>query len=921
MRLPGITVGVRLLFVLCAMAAFSTVLALVVQERSLASDLKETARVRLDRSASFASHLVDSHLRSVTARYRAISGTPELRANLEVEHSPTLDYYAQNLSSRERASFVLFVDSHQRVAGFGGDHELADLTGPYLERAISNNCDPRYDAMGAGTSRMLWQLGMPGFANCGRNGSGSGSGEAALWAHEDAYFVFSVVPIRHGNELLGKLIALEPVPDELLTTWSRLIGAPLSIVRSASSPLPDFHRTVRRIGAHELRIVGSMETELAAFRNARTNLLTAGLVALAFAFGASLVLARALVRPIRAIQSATERIAEGDFESRLEIDRQDEFGEVAATFNAMLDRLESSRERVSSAQRLARVGNWGLEIDSGELHYSAEFLRIFDLDPNVEEIVLKTLSERVHPDDRARFEQAIVECAKDGKPFTLDHRAITGNGAERILHTQAERVCEAERPVRLEGTVQDVTERKRVEEQVRYLAYHDSLTGLGNRLFFKERLALALRQANLDGNGVVLMFLDIDNFKVINDTLGHSAGDDLLRQVADCLVSRLGSRNSVTGLCEITVCRIGGDEFTILMTRAGDRERTERVAERVLDTLGRPFRVKDQEVIVGASIGITTWPRDGRDVETLLRNSDTAMYHAKKKGRNNYQFYTEAMQESAFKRMKLENKLRGALDRGEFEVFYQPKVELATGRITGLEALVRWQDPLVGFVLPGEFIPLAEEIGSIRGIGEWVLRTAARQTAQWNAEGLAPVCISVNLSPQQIEDPGFLYMVREILDETGLDPQRLDFEITENTLMEDEEAVINVLTELKSMGVKLSLDDFGTGYSSLSYLRVLPIDTLKIDRSFVSRITADEDDAALVGAIVSMAKVLRLRVVVEGVETEEQRDCLEELGCDEIQGFLFSAALPAPAMAAFLAEHYNTVKANSRRHERRRKKR
>jgi len=917
--LPRITVGVRLLFVLCAMAAFSTVLALVVQERSLVSDLKETARARLDRSASFASHLVENHLRTVTARYRAISGTPELRANLEVAHAPTLAYYAQNLSTRERASFILFVDSQQRVAGFSGDRELAGLTESYLERAISNNCDPRYDAVGPQTSRMLQRLGTPGFANCSR--SGRGTGEAALWAHEDAYFVFCVVPIRNGDEQVGKLVALEPVPDELLATWSRLIGASLAIVPSESGPLPGFHRIVRRVGARELRIVGSMEVELAALRNARTNLLTAGLVALAIAFGASLVLARALVRPIRAIQAATERIGEGDFESRLETDRQDEFGEVAATFNAMLDQLESSHERVASAQRLARVGNWGLEIDSGKLHYSEEFLRIYDLDPHAEEIVLKTLSKRVHPDDRARFEQAIIECAKDGKPFTLDHRAITRNGAERILHSQGERVCEAERPVRLEGTVQDITERKLVEEQVRYLAYHDSLTGLGNRLMFKERLALALRQADLERNGVVLMFLDIDNFKVINDTLGHSAGDELLRQVADCLVSCVRSRNRVTGLSEVTVCRLGGDEFTILMTQVDDQERTKVVAERVLDTLRRPFRIKGQEVVVGASIGITTWPRDGHDVEALLRNSDTAMYHAKKKGRNNYQFYNQAMQESAFKRLKLENKLRGALDRGEFKVFYQPKVELASGRITGVEALVRWQDPVLGFVLPGEFIPLAEETGSIRGIGEWVLRTAAQQTAKWTAEGLPPVCVSVNLSPQQIEDPGFLDMVREILEETELDPRQLDLEITENTLMEDEAAVINVLSELKNMGVKLSLDDFGTGYSSLSYLRVLPIDTLKIDRSFVSRIATNEDDAALVGSIVSMAKVLRLRVIVEGVETEEQRDCLEELGCDEIQGFFFSAALPAPAMAVLLAEQYKTVKGFKGRHERRRKKR
>jgi EAL domain-containing protein (putative c-di-GMP-specific phosphodiesterase class I) len=297
------------------------------------------------------------------------------------------------------------------------------------------------------------------------------------------------------------------------------------------------------------------------------------------------------------------------------------------------------------------------------------------------------------------------------------------------------------------------------------------------------------------------------------------------------------------------------------------------------------------------------------------------MYHAKKKGRNNYQFYTESMKEAVYKRLTLENKLRRAIERDEFRVFYQPQLELESGRITGFEALVRWRDPELGFVLPEEFIPLAEETGSILAIGAWVLRTAARQSAEWIAAGLAPVRISVNLSPRQIEDPAFVETVRGVLEETQLDPAQLDLEITESTLMDDAEAAVSLLDEVKKLGVSLSLDDFGTGYSSLSYLRILPIDTLKIDRSFVRRIATDEDDAALAGAIISMAKALRLRVVVEGVETEQQRDCLHELGCDEIQGFLFSVPLPAESAAALMKDHQKQLQARPRKKERRRKKR
>jgi predicted signal transduction protein with EAL and GGDEF domain len=367
-----------------------------------------------------------------------------------------------------------------------------------------------------------------------------------------------------------------------------------------------------------------------------------------------------------------------------------------------------------------------------------------------------------------------------------------------------------------------------------------------------------------------------------------------------------------------TVSRLGGDEFTVLISDLEDARQIASVAQRILESLSITFDVKGEEIVIGGSIGITVSPADGIDVETLLGNSDTAMYHAKRHGRNTFQFYTESMKAAAFKRLTLENNLRRAIDRGEFRLYYQPKVELATGQVTGVEALVRWRDPAVGIVLPSEFIPLAEEMGSIVLIGNWVLRAAAQQAVAWQKANGVPLRVSVNLSPLQIEEPDFAKTVASVLKETGLDPQYLEFEITESTLMQDEESNIALLQRLKAMGIRLSLDDFGTGYSSLSYLRRLPIDTLKIDRSFVQRIATDPDDAAFAGAIIGMAKVLRLRVVVEGVETEQQRDLLDELGCDEIQGFLFSTPVPADEVTAVLAEIHGAAGLKPKRRVRKR---
>ena len=346
---------------------------------------------------------------------------------------------------------------------------------------------------------------------------------------------------------------------------------------------------------------------------------------------------------------------------------------------------------------------------------------------------------------------------------------------------------------------------------------------------------------------------------------------------------------------------MGGDEFTLLLTDIEDRAQIEGLADRILESLADPFELRGQELTLSASLGITLSPDDAKDVETLLKNSDMAMFRAKSQGGRSYEFYADSMQEIAAKRLAMEVKLQRALENDEFELLYQPKVNLKTGQATGVEALLRWRNAEEGLVGPDDFIPIAEETGAIVPIGEWVLRKAIEQALEWQNEGLPSVRIAVNVSARQIEHRGgFVQMVADLLEETGLDPRLLDLEITEGALLRDEDAAIALFEKLQALGVGLSLDDFGTGYSSLSYLQRLPVDTLKIDRSFIQGVDSNPEAAALIGSIIAMAKILHLKVVVEGVETKKQRRFLEELGCDEIQGFLFSKPVSAEKAAAIL---------------------
>jgi diguanylate cyclase (GGDEF)-like protein len=444
-------------------------------------------------------------------------------------------------------------------------------------------------------------------------------------------------------------------------------------------------------------------------------------------------------------------------------------------------------------------------------------------------------------------------------------------------------------------------------QQVCSLAYYDSLTNLPNRILFKEKLNQALATAESNNRLLAVMFLDLDNFKRINDTYGHSAGDSLLRCVASRLTSTLRIQDrEIHGEIkeqDIVIGRFGGDEFTIVLTGVESPAHVGQIAQRILRAFTSPFSMNGLEISAAASIGISMSPGDGTNADTLLRNADAAMFYAKDGGRNSFKFYSQSMNELSLMKLSVENDLRKALAKGEFRLHYQPKVDGRTRTITGAEALIRWQHPTRGLLPPGEFIAIAEETGLIRPIGEWVLRSVCQQIRAWQKEGLEPVPVAVNLSGIQFMNQQMQQVVSQILCETSLDPSFLELEITESMIMQDEGLADAALRDLRKLGCKISIDDFGTGYSSLSRLKRFTVDSLKVDRSFVTDLTNNPDDKAIAKAIIAMARSLELKVIAEGVETEQQFQFLQGQGCDEIQGFLFGKPMPAEEFALLLSHH------------------
>lgn len=498
--------------------------------------------------------------------------------------------------------------------------------------------------------------------------------------------------------------------------------------------------------------------------------------------------------------------------------------------------------------------------------------------------------------DSMPTENPIVRCLAEGRIIDLPNHTV-------LIHRDGYQFAieDSAAPIRdRQGTIigavlvfHDVSDKRSLLHQMTHQAHHDALTGLPNRLLFNDRLSQAIAHAHRKNKKAAALFLDIDRFKLVNDTLGHAAGDLLLKAVAERLKHLLRQGD--------TLARQGGDEFIILLPDVTSSHEAGIVAQKILELFSTPFFLVEEEVFVTSSIGISLYPTDGKDIESLIKHADTAMYYAKESGRNNFQFFTSTLNALAQERLDIERSLRRALESDEFVIYYQPVVSLSDEIIVGMEALVRWLHPHKGLISPGQFIPVAEDTGLIVPLGEWVLRTACAQASAWQTSG-HPLRIAVNLSARQFRQPNLVETIRKVLTETSLEPHLLELEITESIAAQDIDFTIAILNDLKAMGIHISIDDFGTGFSSLSYLRQFPIDTLKIDKSFVGDISLEQGDE-IVTAIIDLAQNLQLKVIAEGVETEEQLAFLKSKHCDEIQGYLFCQPLPSSEIIAFLAEN------------------
>ncbi len=657
--------------------------------------------------------------------------------------------------------------------------------------------------------------------------------------------------------------------------------------------------------------------------------------------------------------------------------------------------LRESKTSLAEAERMARLGNWSLDLRDGRMRWSDEAVRLLGLPAGKAPVDMEAFLDHVHIEDRDRVRQTIGHCRQRDSGFDIEHRIVVA-GAERWVHGLGESRLGADGRVEfIRGTIMDISERKlgarrkeleatlaslfasarptaetmlevlnaicagcgftsgryweaepdagaagavalplvadqthlgtiglfgrdadslhpdllkllegivaqvaqyllrrRAEDDFKHLATHDALTGLPNRLLFGERVSEAIARSERAQRGLAVLLIDLDRFKNVNDTLGHGAGDAVLKTCAERLARGLRDTD--------LIARISGDEFAVLVEPCAQPAAAIAVAHKALSAIERPLIIQGHEIVLTGSVGISIYHEDGRDVETLLKHADIAMFRAKENGRNNYQFYSAQMNPHSLQRLALETALRRALERGEFALHYQPKFDLKSGNITGVEALLRWKHAELGNVSPAQFIPIAEETGLIEPIGAWVLKEACEQAVRWHRQGLRGVRVAVNLSARQFRNQKLGRDIRKCLVESGLDPRLLELELTESMVMQDPEQAAAMLNELKSLGLSLSIDDFGTGYSSLAYLKRFPIDSVKVDRSFVKDIPDDAEDLAIVGAVIALAHSLRLNVVAEGVETEEQHVHLQRLGCNEMQGYFKSKPLPADEATRFL---------------------
>ncbi|MCK9418777.1 MAG: EAL domain-containing protein [Nitrospirae bacterium] len=639
-----------------------------------------------------------------------------------------------------------------------------------------------------------------------------------------------------------------------------------------------------------------------------------GVVALLFGFFLTWVIRMFITRPFQTLIHATNAVSGGDLALRLDTRAADEFGYLARFFNRMLDQINAVLKERLLAEDALRASETQLKqildsIHAGVVVIDPETHKIVDVNDAALKMI-GSLKEQVLGRVCHNFicPAEIGNCPISDHHFLIDNserELLIANGGRKPILKSVVQIPYKGRNHLIESFI-DISNLKHAQAQITKMAYYDSLTNLPNRLLFQDRLQLAISHAMRHRHLLALLFVDLDNFKRINDTLGHQAGDLLLKEVALRLTESIRSTDTVTHRSVedsgVTIARQGGDEFTILITEINQSPYAAIVAQRFLETLARPFMIAGHEVFITASIGVALYPIDGEDLDTLLKNADIAMYEAKSRGKNNYQYFQQTMNVTTVERLSMEARMRRALDQDEFVLFYQPQIDIRTGTIIGMEALLRWQHPDRGIIMPDEFIPLAEEVGLIVPLGEWVLRTACAQNREWQKNGHASLRVSVNISGQQLQQHNFIETVAGALEACGLEPGYLMLEITESIVMQHSAEIMDIFYELSSRGVRFSMDDFGTGYSSLSYLKSFIIHEIKIDRAFVKDITIGVDDTAIARAIIAMARSLNLHVVAEGVETEPQMKVLCAEGCYAMQGNIISHPIPVGEVLGFLTQ-------------------
>ncbi len=540
---------------------------------------------------------------------------------------------------------------------------------------------------------------------------------------------------------------------------------------------------------------------------------------------------------------------------------------------------------LNDAQRMAHVGSWEYLVNENEFKMSRELLRILGINAKKYHSTWGKFLNFIHKEDREYIENSFRQASEKGSQFNLKYRCVKSNGDMVHIHTQGKVRKKNDGTQKITGVSMDITEQHRSQETIEKLAYYDPLTGLPNRVLFKNRLKKAISASKRNKDLIALFFIDLDRFKLINDSLGHMVGDDLLRHVANLLVSNLRE--------EDTVSRLGGDEFTILLPNVKKIEDLDIVAKKILSSINKRLTIGRHELYISLSMGIACYPSHGLTPDELIKNADTAMYKAKELGRNNFQFYQTQMGNHLVHQLNLEQDFRKAVSthNNELQLYYQPKINFKTLHLTGAEALIRWEHPTEGLLFPDSFIPLAESTGLIIDLGAWIIEEGIKQVLIWEKEFSKPMQVSINLSARQFQDANLVPLIKGLILKYEVDPSLLEFEITESISMSNIADNLIIMNELKALGVALAIDDFGTGYSSLAYLKQFPVDTLKIDKSFVIDMLEDKDDKVIVSTIISMAKALGLKTVAEGVETKAHEKLLQEMQCDTAQGYFYAKAI------------------------------